>query len=179
MPAGDVLELCSGAGHIGLLAVAGTDRHLVQVDADDVACAFARRNAARARTSDASWSVEVRHGWMEEALAAEERFALVIADPPWVRRDETSRHPEDPLSAIDGGADGLDAVRTCLAVIGRHLVPQGAAVLQVGDAGQAAAVAGYVADHPDLRLTVVDQAVFDDGALLHLVAGGVAGGPAG
>ena len=32
VPAGDVLELCSGAGHIGLAAVHGTGRHLVQVD---------------------------------------------------------------------------------------------------------------------------------------------------
>src|SRR3954453_20983678 len=147
LPPGDVLELCAGAGHIGLLAVARTARHLVQVDADEAACAFARSNADRARTPGSACSVDVRHGWMEDALEPDERFALVIADPPWVRSDETSAHPEDPVSAIDGGADGLDAVRTCLEVIGRHLLPFGSALLQVGDTAQVDAVARYVADN--------------------------------
>ena len=47
-PAGPVLELCSGAGQIGLLAVADIDRRLVCVDLDPVACDYARRNAAAA-----------------------------------------------------------------------------------------------------------------------------------
>jgi methylase of polypeptide subunit release factors len=111
---------------------------------------------------------------MEEALDPGERFALVIADPPWVRSHETSEHPGDPLSAIDGGDDGLDAVRTCLAVIGRHLLPGGAALLQVGGPGQAEAVAEHVVRHRDLGLAVVDHAAVDGGALVRLARGGVA-----
>ena len=160
---GVVLEICAGAGHIGLLAVAGTSRHLVQVDANETACDFARSNAARA-----GCAVEVRHGRMEEALRPDERFALVIADPPWVPSDQTSRHPDDPLSAIDGGDDGLDVVRTCLAVIGRHLAQAGAAVLQVGDVAQAEAVTEYVDAHPDLDLRTVTHRTADGGALVHL-----------
>ena len=179
VPEGDVLELCAGAGHIGLLAVDGTGRHLVQVDADETACSFARVNAARARADGSAWSVEVRQGWMEDALDPGERFALVIADPPWVRSAETSEHPEDPLSAIDGGKDGLDAVRTCLAVIGRHLVPGGAALLQVGDLGQAEAVEACVAEHPELGLAVVEHEAVDEGALVHLAVGSVTSDPAG
>ena len=163
VPAGDVLEVCAGAGHIGLLAVAGTVRHLVQVDANEVACAFARANAERA-----GCAVEVRHGWLEEALRPDERFALVIADPPWVPSDDTSLHPEDPLLAIDGGDDGLDVVRTCLAVIGRHLATGGAAVLQVGNVAQAEAVTAYVDAHPDLDLRTVAHRPADAGALVHL-----------
>ena len=33
MPAGPVLELCAGAGHIGLLALVASERQLVCVDA--------------------------------------------------------------------------------------------------------------------------------------------------
>ena len=168
LPPGDVLEVCAGAGHIGLLAVAGTSRHLVQVDADETACAFARANAARAAASGTGWTVDVRHGWMEDALQPEERFALVIADPPWVRTDETSAHPDDPVSAIDGGDDGLDAVRTCLAVIGRHLASEGSAVLQVGDVAQAGAVAAYVDAQPELGLRAVANRTADGGALVLL-----------
>ena len=128
-PDGPVLELCSGAGHIGLLAVAGNDRHLVCVDADPVACDFARANAAAAGLAD---RVEVRPGRLEEVLEPDERFAVVIADPPWVRREQTDEHPEDPLLAIDGGDDGLDVARECLRVIAGHLVAGGSAVLQLG-----------------------------------------------
>src|SRR5687767_5300925 len=117
VPDGPVLELCAGAGHIGLLAVVDSGRRLVCVDANPVACEFARANAEAAGVAD---SVEVRQARLQDALAPDEVFPLVIADPPWVPRAETSRFPEDPLSAIDGGADGLDIARACIDVIAGH-----------------------------------------------------------
>ena len=45
---GPLLELCAGAGHIGLAAAVLADRDLVQVEADPVAARFASANAARA-----------------------------------------------------------------------------------------------------------------------------------
>jgi methylase of polypeptide subunit release factors len=164
LPAGPVLELCAGAGHIGLLAVAGTDRRLVQVEADPVACRYARVNADLARGPGA---VEIREGRLEEVLAPEERFALVVADPPWVPSAQVDSHPEDPLTAIDGGADGLDLVRSCVEVIGRHLAVDGAAVLQVGP-DQTSAVAAYVARRPELGLRAVGERRADEGGLVHL-----------
>jgi methylase of polypeptide subunit release factors len=132
-PAGPVLELCAGAGHIGLLAVADADRELICVDVDPVACGFARQNAAAAGLAD---RVEVRQGLMDEVLRDDERFPVVIADPPWVRRAEVGRYPEDPLRAIDGGDDGLDVARTCVAVARRHLLPGGSLLLQLGTVDQ-------------------------------------------
>lgn len=132
-PSGPVLELCSGAGHIGLLAVVVSTRDLVCVDASSVACDFARANAAAAGIAD---RVEVREGRLESAVGDDELFPVVIADPPWVPREETARYPEDPLTAIDGGDDGLDVARACLAVIDRHLAPGGSAVLQLGTTAQ-------------------------------------------
>jgi methylase of polypeptide subunit release factors len=128
-PGGTVLELCAGAGHIGLLAVAASGRRLVCVDANPVACDYARANALAAGLAD---RVQVREGRLEQALEAGETFPVIIADPPWVPREQTSRYPEDPLTAIDGGDDGLDVARACLAVIDDHLAPGGSAVLQVG-----------------------------------------------
>ena len=136
-PAGPVLELCSGAGHIGLLAVADDDRRLVMVDANPAACAFARANAARAGLAD---RVEVREGRLESALDDGELFSVVVADPPWVPRSRTTDFPEDPLSAIDGGDDGLDVARACVAVVAAHLAPGGAVVLQLGTTAQADAL---------------------------------------
>ena len=138
LPDGPVLELCAGAGQIGLLAVLDSSRSLVCVDANEVACDFARANAQAAGIAE---RVEVRTGRLESALDPGERFSLVIADPPWVPRDEISRYPEDPTTAIDGGGDGMEVARACLRVIDAHLEAGGAALLQLGTAAQAAALA--------------------------------------
>ena len=159
-PPGPVLELCSGAGHIGLLAVTLAPRSLVCVDADAAACAFLRRNAARAGVR-----VDVREGPMDEVLSPDERFAVVIADPPWVSTSEVERYPEDPVAAIDGGADGLDLVRLCLGVVERHLAPDGSAVLQVGPS-QVASVERLVGHHS--ALTVRETRTFERGALVRI-----------
>src|SRR4051812_33989968 len=47
-PPGPVLELCSGAGHIGLLTISRQPRPLVCVDDSAAAGHFARHNAASA-----------------------------------------------------------------------------------------------------------------------------------
>ena len=136
-PTGPVLELCSGAGQIGLLAVADNDRMLVCVDLDPVACDYARRNAARAGMAG---RVEVREGAIDAMVRDSERFAVVVADPPWVRRAETGRHPEDPLLAIDGGDDGMDVAWNCIDTARLHLMPAGSLLLQLGTVDQVDAV---------------------------------------
>ena len=162
-PEGDVLELCTGAGHIGLLAIAGSDRRLVAVDASPTAAEHAADNAAAAGLAG---QVEVRLGRLDEVLDADERFAVVIADPPWVPRAETGRFPQDPLLAIDGGDDGLDVARLCLEVISHHLVPGGAAVLQLGTLEQVSALGDRVAEGGVLRTGEVRK--HDGGVLVRL-----------
>lgn len=134
-PQGPVLELCAGSGHIGLAAVHGTDRRLVAVDREEVATTRVLANADRLGVAD---RVEARCCVLTEALAPDERFALVIADPPWVESATLARYPEDPPEAIDGGADGLAVARECVEIIDRHLDPDGTALLQLGTARQAA-----------------------------------------
>jgi release factor glutamine methyltransferase len=136
-PPGPVLELFCGAGHIGLLSVLGSDRRLVAVDLDPVACTYARANAAAAGLAEL---VEVRNADLAEALDTNERFPIVVADPPWVPSGRTGDYPEDPLTAIDGGPDGLALARSALEVARRHLVPDGVMLLQLGSLEQAAAV---------------------------------------
>jgi release factor glutamine methyltransferase len=159
-PPGPVLELCSGAGHIGLLAVTLAPRSLVCVDADPVACAYLRRNAAHAGIR-----VDVREGPMDEVLEADERFAVVVADPPWVASDQVGRYPEDPVTAIDGGADGLDLVRACLDVVDGHLADGGHALLQTGP-DQSEAVSALVAAYAGL--TVGEVRLEERGALVRI-----------
>lgn len=136
-----ILELCSGAGHIGLGLIDLVRGRLVQVDIDPVACGYARANATRAGLAD---RVEVRTGSMTEVIDSAERFSLIVADPPWVRSAQTSIFPADPLLAIDGGSDGLDIARLCLDVIAGHLKEDGVAIMQLGTEQQAEIIANQL-----------------------------------
>jgi methylase of polypeptide subunit release factors len=160
-PPGPVLELCSGAGHIGLLAVTLAPRMLVCVDADAAACGYLRRNAALAGIR-----ADVREGLMDEVLDPDEEFAVIIADPPWVPSAEVPTFPEDPATAIDGGTDGLSLVRQCLEVIDRHLVVAGSALLQVGPHDQVERVADLVATYDELSVIAVRE--YERGALVQV-----------
>lgn len=159
-PAGDVLELCSGAGHIGLAAVHATDRRLVQVDREPHACELARENAAAAGVV-----ADVRCGDMTKVLRDDEQFVLVIADPPWVPSAGVEVFPADPVWAIDGGRDGLDVARECVRVAAQHLEPEGFVVLQLGSVEQCAQVDDTVRE---CGLVTTEVRSFPSGALAQL-----------
>jgi methylase of polypeptide subunit release factors len=167
-PDGPVLELFAGVGHIGLAAVVATERRLVQVDLNPVACDLARHNAEAAGLSD---RVEVREGRIDAVLGSDERFRVVIADPPWVPSSGVHEFPDDPSIAIDGGSDGLDLARTCCSVIDRHLDTGGAAVLQVGTPEQARAVDGHLSRTSTSGLRVADTREHERGVLALLARG--------
>ncbi|HWJ11095.1 MAG TPA: methyltransferase [Nocardioides sp.] len=141
-PPGPVLELCSGTGQIGLLAVRGTDRRLVCVEVDPVACEFAVENAAAAGRAS---RVDVLNLPLA-AFAAGQLFPVIVADPPTVRTEHLGCFPLDPAGAIDGGEDGLVVARECLRVIDDHLHPEGAALLQLGSVAQTATLADELPD---------------------------------
>jgi release factor glutamine methyltransferase len=165
-PPGPILELCSGAGQIGLAAALLSGRDVVLVDASEAACEISVRNAADAGLGG---RVEVRHGPMDEVLRDGERFALVLADPPYIPSADTGTFPEDPLTAIDGGSDGLGLARLCLTVAAAHLDDGHEVLLQLRDLEQAEQLAGELRDGPGVPLEYVDARVVDGrGALLRL-----------
>lgn len=146
LPDGPILELCAGAGQIGLVAAIATGRPLVQVECDPVAAAFAARNATAAGIR----GYELRVTSMDAGVFDGEVFPLIIADPPYLRTGEVGRYPDDPPLAIDGGADGTTSIRECIGLAARHLTPSGVMLLQVRGRRQAE------------QLRVFDMRVFDD-----------------
>lgn len=150
VPPGPVLELCSGVGHLGLLAVHGTDRRLVCVDVDPVACAYVARNAAAAGRTEL---VDVQNVPLGE-FDSDEVFSLVAC------------FPADPVLAIDGGADGLVRARECVGLIDRHLHADGAALLQLGSYDEADALA---AELPDTLVVTASRAEPGRGLVVELV----------
>ena len=143
VPAGPMLELCCGAGHIGLEAVRRASRRLVQVDVCATACDFALRNAESAGLTD---RVEVRCADLTEVAATNEHYPLVLADPPYLPSDRIGTIPEDPTLAVDGGPDGLALLRRCIDVIDAVLLDGGVGLVQVAGIAQAMDLAPLLGD---------------------------------
>lgn len=84
-------------------------------------------------------------------------FDLIVSNPPYVRSAEIAGlGPEvrdhDPLPALDGGADGLDAYRVLIPQAAQLLAPGGALVLEIGqgqveDIGRLLSAAGFIQEH--------------------------------
>jgi release factor glutamine methyltransferase len=136
-----VLDLGTGTGCLLLAALSEfPDAAGVGVDAVPEAAALARRNAAALGLADRAGFLAGSWGG---ALAAR-RFDLVLSNPPYIETGaipglapEVARH--EPRSALDGGADGLDAYRALLPEARRLLAPEGRAVVELGQ-GQRTAV---------------------------------------
>jgi release factor glutamine methyltransferase len=116
----------------------------IAIDISPGAVEVARRNAelhgvsARCVFAVGSWT---------EALEtpAVARADLIVANPPYIPTAECARlAPEvrdhDPVRALDGGSDGLDAYRQILPNAARLLAPDGVVIVELG-LGQATSVA--------------------------------------
>jgi release factor glutamine methyltransferase len=106
------------------------------VDLSPDAARTAARNAAALGLADRALIVCGR--WTE---AARGPFDLIVSNPPYIPRADVAAlarevREHDPLLALDGGADGLDAYRAILPMARPLLAADGALVLEIG-AGQA------------------------------------------
>jgi release factor glutamine methyltransferase len=65
------------------------------------------------------------------------KFDLIVSNPPYIRSTEIAGLPievrdHDPVAALDGGADGLDAYRAIAPEAARLLAPGGILVVELG-----------------------------------------------
>lgn len=74
----------------------------------------------------------------------DEKFHIIVSNPPYIpRRDLAGLAPEvhkEPVTALDGGEDGLDFYRRILADVGDYLLPDGMVAFEIG-IGEGQAVA--------------------------------------
>ena len=111
----------------------------VGTDIDPTALDCARRNASKLELSGQADFVAT--SWAEGVAGS---FDIVLSNPPYIATGEVSHlAPEvavyDPISALDGGADGLDAYRALSSRIGPVLAEDGVVMLEIG-VGQAEGV---------------------------------------
>jgi release factor glutamine methyltransferase len=126
-----VLDLCCGSGAIGLaLATFVPGILLVAADLDPTATAVARANLQGLG--------DVVTGDLYEPVPLELRGAVAVITivAPYVPTEDIPLLPHEardfePLSALDGGADGLTVLGRAVADAGEWLVPGGVLVTEV------------------------------------------------
>lgn len=143
-----ILDLCTGSGCLGIIAaLAFPDAELVLADLSEDALAVARRNVARHGLDDRA-SVVSSDGF--EGLAADDRFDLILCNPPYVNAADLAGMPaeftHEPSLALAGGDDGLELVARLLPQSAARLSPQGLLVLELGNS--AAALSARFPDLP-------------------------------
>ncbi len=129
-PGGAALDLCTGSGVLAVTLALERGARVVATDLSEDALAVARENA---RLLGAQ--VDLRAGDLWETVAAEERFDVVVSNPPYVPSGEIETLPpevrREPRLAIDGGPDGLAVLRRIVSGATRHLRPGGTLVLEM------------------------------------------------
>jgi release factor glutamine methyltransferase len=129
--AGAALDLCTGSGCVAIsLALERPGVQVTAVELSPEAAALARENAAALGAR-----VEVLEGDLFLPVAAEARFQVITANPPYVPTAELPKLARElarePRLALDGGADGLDVARRIVAEAPRRLAPGGTLLLEM------------------------------------------------
>ena len=144
-----ILDLGTGSGAIAVsLAKERPQARICAVDISSAAIEVARLNARRHGVEE---RIDVFCGDLFGPVAEEgESFDLIVANPPYIRSgDLAGLAPEiqkwEPVTALDGGVDGLLYYRRIIAEAGDYLKGGGSILLELGD-GMGEAVARLFAD---------------------------------
>jgi release factor glutamine methyltransferase len=162
----NVLDLCTGSGCLAVAIkkncpacrVTAAD---ISADALDVCHKNAKKHAADITIIQSDLFSELK------GLC----FDLIVSNPPYIRsRDIPELQQEvrrEPLTALDGGSDGMAFYRRIAYDAAAYITPGGYIMLEVGE-GQAEAVA-------DMLRPAFDNIEFsrDPGGILRVVAAGL------
>lgn len=141
-----ILDLGVGSGCIlSTLLAEWTNAVGVGVDVSAEALAVAERNALTLGVFDRL--TLIRSQWWEKVEGA---FDLIVSNPPYIAtRDIAQLQPEvrdwEPMMALDGGDDGLNAYRAIASNASKHLTQDGQLLLEIG-AGQDMDVSSILED---------------------------------
>jgi ribosomal protein L3 glutamine methyltransferase len=156
------LDMCTGSGCLAILmAHAYPDADIDAVDISSDALAVAQRNVS-------DYGLAARINLIRSDLFAnlpEKSYDLVICNPPYVDAMAMETLPEEyrrePMLALAGGEDGLDAVRMLVKEAPRFLDHGGHLVVEIGH-NRAAAEAAF----PRLPMTWLSTATSEDSVFI-------------
>jgi release factor glutamine methyltransferase len=140
-----ILDLCTGSGCLALaLAKEFPDAQVYGSDISDIALGYARQNVDLNGINNVTFSqgnlLEPFFGQGHPATTLNSSlltFDLIISNPPYIKSDDiknlqTEIKDWEPLSALDGGADGLDFYRAIILTARQFLKSSGILMLEIG-----------------------------------------------
>ncbi|MCG6944513.1 MAG: peptide chain release factor N(5)-glutamine methyltransferase [Deltaproteobacteria bacterium] len=150
----DILDLGTGSGAIAIaLARELPAARIVATDLSMAALDLAQENARSHQVDERIFLVRAD---MFAALPGDsQKFKAVVTNPPYVSDAEMLELPREirdfePHHALEGGPDGLAAIRHIIAVAPTVLSQAGALCMEMG-AGQAESVSGLVLESQEYR----------------------------
>lgn len=156
------LDLCTGSGCLAVLlahAYPAADIDAVDISVD--ALTVAQRNVSDYGLAD---RINLIRSDLFSNLSGK-TYDLLISNPPYVTSiamaDLPPEYRHEPKLALEGGDDGLDAVRTIIAEAPRFLNPGGTLVVEVGNNRSATEVA-----YPRLPFVWLETATSADSVFL-------------
>jgi ribosomal protein L3 glutamine methyltransferase len=147
-----LLDLCCGGGCIGIAAAVYNPNLAVDcADLDPAALALASENIDKFGLSERVRVIQ-SDAFSALPLSSEERYDIILSNPPYVDSDDLAGMPaefgHEPDLALGSGADGLDLTRIVLRQASDYLTDHGILVLEVGNSQQALEAA-----YPDVPFT--------------------------
>ncbi len=126
-----ILDIGTGSGVIAItLALEKPTACVDAIDLSPEALLLAQENAALHKAAHITW----HHGNLLENQS--KKWDLIIANLPYIAPEEIptlSREVQyDPLTALDGGKDGLVLIQQLIEQAPRNLVDQGVLLLEIG-----------------------------------------------
>ncbi len=128
-----ILDLCTGSGCLAILA--SQYFPFAAIDAADISLHALEVAAINIRDHQLEDRIALRHGDLFAAVP-HRKYDLIIANPPYVAREEVEAFPpeyrHEPQVAHLGGEDGLDLVRSIVNQAPSHLNPGGSLLCEIG-----------------------------------------------
>jgi len=126
-----VLDLCTGSGAIAISVKKEKDAIVTATDVSAEALSLAKDNA---KNNNAD--IEFIESDMFGALKGR-KFDVIISNPPYIKKADidtlqTEVKDFEPLSALDGGEDGLDFYRIIALEVADYLIDGGVLLLECG-----------------------------------------------
>lgn len=139
----DVLDLCCGSGAIGISIAKFCDKtKVVCSDISEKAIKTGAKNAALNGCKSVKFEKSDLFSAFKSKLGRK-KFDLIISNPPYIESSviptlQREIKDHEPMTALDGGEDGLDFYRRIAAEAAEYLHKNGVLMLEIGfNQGQA------------------------------------------
>lgn len=130
-----ILDMCTGSGCIAIsLSYLTENAYIHASDISEKALVVAKENAALNQCLN---KITFHSGSFFEPFTNKEKFNIIVSNPPYIPTEDIEQLSDEvrlhePMSALDGGSDGLFAYREIISSAPLHLEKGGIILFEVG-----------------------------------------------